>query len=298
MYWPWRHTGTQPEPWTRTEISPGEMRGREEKKSDRNTVWVRKNDNINRRERKVRTDPFDHGSSGWVEKSWRVGLQDRASEQENSSSWRYKRCQTQEPSPPHQLQHRRPLHKPQPWQEHRASLGSDALTQEFSSPRKGLAGACMAQSVSMTEKLYFNGSARTVIVCLSHGAEDFSEAMNCQTPTVPAQVQHLCHITLSLQDKVSGKIPGSSHPYACSGLCLLLSEYLACLWPSKILVDFWHTTLLTKDTLCALFILVRYTWQGILSTAYLSSRNCWKHVMEEQVSLKKNKQKTRWLKHK
>lgn len=109
--------------------------------------------------------------------------------------------------------------------------------------------------------VYFNSSARTVIMCLSHREENslrgWELSDSCCSCWGSAD-EHLYHITLSLQDKVVGKVPGSSHPYTC-GFCFLLSKYLTCLWPSRISVEFWHTTWLTKDTFCALLILVRCT---------------------------------------
>lgn len=132
-----------------------------------------------------------------------------------------------------------PLHKPQPWQEHGASLGLAAPALEFSSLRQGLTGACVAQHgtvhvmhIRKTETLYFNSSARTVIMCLSHRAENFFrgwELSDSYCLCSGSADEHLFRTTLSLQDKVAGKVPGSYHPYACSELCLLLSEYLTCL---------------------------------------------------------------------
>lgn len=102
----------------------------------------------------------------------------------------------------------------------------------------------MAQPMScLCEKLYFNNSGRTVLVCLSQRAENFFRGWEMSDSSVPAQVQQMSSSITSpflCRIKLLEKVPSSTHPYACSGLCLLLSEYHTCLWPTGILVDFWH----------------------------------------------------------
>lgn len=150
------------------------------------------------------------------------------------------------PSPPHQLQYRRsPAHSCTP----HSRGGSMELPWAISQPQ-GRTGWSQHGTVSVlhvwkAEKLHFSSSARTVLMCLSHRTENFFrgwELSDSYCPCSGSADEHLCHITLSLQGKVAGKVPGSTHPYGCSGLCLLLAKYLRCLRPTRILADFWHNS--------------------------------------------------------
>lgn len=105
VFWPWRHTGTQPEPWTRrTEISPGGIRSRKwrRKKSDRITVEGMTH---------LTVEKLESGSAG------------RGIRAQNSSSWRYKRSHHTSSSTGEAL------HKPQLWPEHWASHCTSIVQQ-------------------------------------------------------------------------------------------------------------------------------------------------------------------------